>query len=137
MSGEGHNVLRINIGIENKEIKEFDSIGEDVYKIRIKIKDKNIFLGKDNYQHIYYGELIVGNPEKFRFKNKKIVLTKAHCFCYDKSYYEWISFRPKYFIDELQFVEENENIYYRGRLCVKDREGKKIQWASCNWDRTS
>lgn len=123
LKGEGSNNIRIKIEEENKELNDIE---EDIYKVIVKIKDKNIFFNNDNYDTIYEGNLIGGRPEKFRFKNKKLLLKKARCYHNDKSYTEWISFRPQYFIDNLEFVKEDENFYYRGRLCVIDQYGKKI-----------
>ena len=89
-------------------------------------RSKNIFSREGSYQPIFEGELIVGMFEKFRFKNKKIVLKRAYCHQHNCSNNKWFSFIPKYFIEELQFVQENENIYYSGRLCVIDKNGKTI-----------
>jgi len=119
----GNNGMRTKIGEENTEL---ENIGEDLYKIRVKIKDKNIFTREESYYLIYEGELIVGKPEKFRFKNKKILLKRAYCHQHKCSKNKWFSFIPKYFIEELQFVQENENIYYSGQLCVIDKNGKNI-----------
>lgn len=121
--GEGANIIKTKIGDKNKELS---NIGEDIYRIIVKIKDKNIFSVEENYQPVFEDNLIVGKPEKFRFKNKKVVLTRANCHYYNNTNNEWITFIPKYFIDGLQFVQEDENIYYRGRLCVTDQNGKTI-----------
>jgi hypothetical protein len=121
--GDGNNILRTKIGNENKEL---NNIGEDIYKITVKIKDKNIFSREESYQSIFEGKLLVGNPEQLRFKKKKILLKKAYCFLKEKSHNEWISFIPKYFIDKLEFVQEDENFYYRGRLCVIDHYDKTM-----------
>jgi len=94
---------------------EFDNFDENVYKIIVKISDKNIFSKEDKYSIIFEGDLIVGKPETFRFNNKKIILLSANC-CNKKSL--WIPFIPKYLVDELQFVQEGENCYYSGRLCI-------------------
>ncbi|MEI6297142.1 MAG: hypothetical protein WCO84_05915 [bacterium] len=123
VKGEGNNIIRTKIGKENIEL---NNIGEDIYRIIVKIKDKNIFSREDAYHPIFEGKLIVGKPEKFRFKNKKILLNKGNCFLNDKSYNEWIIFIPKYFVDNLEFVQEDENFYYRGRLCVVDQYGKTM-----------
>lgn len=109
---------REKVGTINTELEDFD---EDVYKIIIKVKNKNIFSKEEyNPNPIFEGVLIVGDPEKFRFKNKRIKLLSANC-SKDKS--SWISFAPQYFIDELQLVQEQENYYYTGRLCVIDQNG--------------
>jgi len=123
MKGEGNNIIRTKIGEENKELI---NIGEDIYRIVVKIKDKNIFSGEESYQPIFEGKLMVGKLEQFRFKNKKILLKKGNCHLNDKSYNEWITFIPKYFVDDLAFVQEDENIYYSGRLCVIDLYDKTI-----------
>lgn len=113
------NNFRSKINYKNSEIK---SLHDDICKIQVKIKDKNIFSKAENYQLIYEGELLIGTPEKLRFKNKKITLLSANCFDSKKS--EWIHFIPKYFIDKLKFVQEDENIYYTGQLCLIDKNGE-------------
>jgi hypothetical protein len=128
---------RKKVGTTNIDFENFD---EDVYKVIVKIKDKNIF-SKEEYSPnpIFEGDLIVGDPEKFRFKNKNIILLSANC-CKDK--YSWIPFIPKYFIDELQLVQEEENIYYSGRLCVIEQNGatrvlNTMENEKGNYDKTN
>jgi len=113
------NNFRSKINYKNCEIK---NLYDDICKIQVKIKDKNIFSKAENYQLIYEGELLIGIPEKLRFRNKKITLLSANCF--DSKNSEWIPFIPKYFIDKLKFVQEDENIYYTGHLCVIDKNGE-------------
>lgn len=113
------NNFRSKINYKNSEIK---NLNDDICKIQVKIKDKNIFSKAENYQLIYEAELLIGSPEKLRFKNKKIILLSANCFDTKKS--EWIPFVPKYFVDNLKFVQEDENIYYAGQLCVFDQSGE-------------
>jgi hypothetical protein len=110
------NNFRSKINYRSSEIK---NLNDDICKIQVKIKDKNIFSTTENYQLIYEGELLIGSPDKLRFKYKKITLLSANCFNSRKS--EWITFIPKYFIDKLKFVEEDENIYYTGQLCVIEK----------------
>jgi hypothetical protein len=112
------NNLRTKIGNKNSEI---ENLYDDVCEIQVKIKEKNIFLRKDSYSPIFEGKLLIGRVEKVRFKNKKIVLLSANCY---KSKQQWIDFKPKYFIDKLQFVQEEENIYYSGQLCVIKPNGE-------------
>ena len=114
-NGKNEKSGRKKVGSTNIEFGNFD---ENVYEIIVKIKDRNIFSKDEKYSTVFEGSLIVGKPEKFRFNNKKIIFTKINCFNN-----EWITVIPKYFIDELQFVEEEENSYYRGRLCVIDLNG--------------
>ncbi|MEA4937231.1 MAG: hypothetical protein VB102_11410 [Paludibacter sp.] len=99
----------------------FGNFEEDVYQIIVKIKDKNPFSNEEKYDTIFEGKLMVGKREQFRFKNKRIKLLSANCF---NNSFEWIPFIPKYFIDDLQYVEENGYVYYKGNLCVIDQNGK-------------
>lgn len=115
------NNFRLKIDYKNQEIR---NLHEDECKIQVKIKDKNIFSKAENYQLIFEGELLIGSPDKLRFKHKKIMLLSANCFDSKKS--EWIPFIPQYFIDKLKFVQEDENIYYVGQLCVINKNGEKI-----------
>ena len=113
------NNFRSKINYKNSEIK---NLHDDICKIQVKIQDKNIFSKAESYQLIYEGELLIGSSDKLRFKYKKIQLLSANCFDSKKS--EWIPFLPKYFIDKLKFVQEDENIYYTGQLCVIDKNGE-------------
>lgn len=113
------NNYRSKINFKNSEIK---NLQDDICKIQVKIQDKNIFSKAENYQLIYEGELLIGAPEKLRFKYKRITLSSANCFDSKKS--EWIPFIPNYFIDKIKFVHENEAIYYTGQLCVIDKNGE-------------
>lgn len=99
----------------------FDNFEEDVYEIIVKIKDKNLFSKEEKYDTVFEGNLIVGKREQFRFKNKIIKLLSANCF--NNKSVEWIPFIPKYFIDDLQYVEEDGYIYYKGNLCVIEQNG--------------
>ena len=112
------NNFRLKINYKNSEIK---NLNDDICKIQVKIKDKNIFSKTENYQLIYEGELHIGSSVKLRFKYKKIQLLSANCFDSKKS--EWIPFIPNYFIDKLQCIEDSETIYYTGRLHVIDQNG--------------
>jgi hypothetical protein len=109
------NNFRNKIANKNSEIA---NIYEDVCKIQVKIKDKNIFAKQESYTTIFEDKLIIGKKEQFRFHKKRIILSSANCF--NKN---MITFIPKYFIDDLQYVEEDENIYYKGKLCVIDTNG--------------
>ncbi len=113
------NNFRSKINYKNSEIKD---LHDDICKIQVKIKDKNIFSKAENYQLIYEGELLIGSPDKLRFKHKKIKLLSANCFDSEKS--EWIPFIPKYFIENLEFIKDSEIIYYTGRLCEIGHNGE-------------
>jgi hypothetical protein len=112
------NNLRTKITNINSEIK---NLNEDICKVQVKIKDQNIFLKTESYQLIYEGELLIGSPEKFKFKNKIISLISANCFNFKSS--EWIPINPKYFIRKLKLVQEYENTYYAGQLCMVNHDG--------------
>lgn len=114
------NDFRSKINLKNCEIK---NLHDDICKIQVRIQNKNIFSNTESYQLIYKGELLIGTPEKLRFKYKNITLLSANCF--ESKKYEWIPFIPKYFIDKLKFVQEDENNYYTGQLCVIDNNGER------------
>lgn len=120
----GRNVFRNRIENKNKEI--LSSIKEDIYRVAVKIKDKNIFSRDEKWDTIFEDTLMVGKPEKFRFKNKKIHLLSANCF--NNNSFEWFQFIPRYFIDNITYVQEDENDYYSGNLFVIDKndEIKKL-----------
>ena len=101
---------------------EINNLHEDICKVKIKIKDKNIFSKTETYYLIFEGKLLIGSFDKLRFKYKYIKLLSANCFGSKRS--EWIHFVPKYLIDNIIFVQEDENIYYSGRLCEIDQNGE-------------
>lgn len=113
------NNFRSKINYKNSEIK---NLHDDKCKIQVKIQDKNIFSKAENYQLIYEGELLIGLPDKLRFKDKKIILLSANCFNSEK--FNWIPFIPNYVIDKLKIVQEENNIYYTGQLCVISEKGE-------------
>jgi len=113
------NNFRTRISCENSEII---NLQEDICKVQVKIKDRNIFSKTESYQQIFEGALLIGSTEKLRFKNKRIILLSAKCF--DSQKFEWVYFLPKYFIDKLKYVQEDENIYYSGQLCVIEQNGE-------------
>jgi hypothetical protein len=122
VKGEGNNNIRTKIGKKNVE---FSNIGEDVYKVKVKIKDKNIFSRGADYQPIYEGELIVGKPEKFRFKNKMLCIKEISASFSDGVNCNWRRPSSTYVIRDLQYLEESSqgqtNGFYIGRLgVVKD-----------------
>ena len=112
INGE-NNSLRTKIG---GEYKELFNIEEDIYKVIVKIKDKNIFSSDEKYNNIFEGKLIVGNPEKFRFRNKILIIESVKCFNN-----KWFNLNFKYFVRELTFIEEDDKIYYCGILGVIDQ----------------
>lgn len=125
------------VGSTNIELSGFD---EDVYKVIVKIKDKHIFSEKEKYDVIFEGELLVGSPEKLQSKNERIKLLSANCL--DGKSLEWIQFTLKYFIDKLEFIQDGENVYYKGRLYVIDQNGKTrvlntMENEKGNYDKTN
>lgn len=122
VKGEGNNNIRTKIGKKNVE---FNNIGEDIYKVKVKIKDKNIFSREENYQLIFEGELIVGKPEKFRFKNKMLCIKEISASFSDGVNCNWRRPSSTYVIRDLQYMEESyqgqTNGFYIGKLgFVKD-----------------
>lgn len=118
-NGKNEKSGRKKVGSTNVVFGNFE---ENVYEIIVKIKDKNPFFNEEKYNTIFEDKLIVGKREQFRFKNKRIKLLSANCFS-NKSI-EWIPFIPKYFIDDLQYIEEEGYIYYKGNLCVIEQNGE-------------
>lgn len=122
VKGEGNNNIRTEIGVEKKE---FNNFGEDIYRIRVKIKNQNIFLGQESYQPIFEGNLLVGKPEKFRFKNKILFIKEVSAAFSDGENNNWIRPYTAYIIRDLQYIEESDQgqtfSFYIGKLgFVKD-----------------
>lgn len=61
LKGEGSNNIRTKIGEKNTELH---NIGEDIYKVIVKIKEKNIFSKEDKYKTIYEDKLLVGKEKR-------------------------------------------------------------------------
>ena len=122
-NNEGNRKIRIKLGVNNVEFQNFTN---GIYQIKVKIKDKNSLSKHDIYHSIpiFESELLVGKLKngEFRLKDKRIVLTSVIGFNAGCE----ILLKPKYFIDKLQFVQEEKKNYYSGRLCVIDLNGKII-----------
>lgn len=118
-NGKDKKSIRKKVGSTNIEFGNFE---EDIYEIIVKIKDKNPLFYEEKYNTIFEGKLIVGKKEQFRFKNKRIKLLRANCF--NNKPFEWIRFTPRYFIEDLQYVEEEGSVFYKGNLCVMDQNGE-------------
>jgi hypothetical protein len=119
-NGKKEKSVRKKVGSTNVVLDNFE---EDVYEIIVKIKDKNPFFNAEKFDTIFEGKFIAGKKEQFRFKNKKIKLISANCF--NNKPFEWIRFIPEYFIEDLQYVEESGNIYYKGNLYIIEQNGEK------------
>jgi hypothetical protein len=113
----GKNIFRKQIAGKNKEI--LNSIIEDIYRVTVKIKDKNIFSKDEKWDTIFEGSLIIGNLEKFRFKNKCLKIESvSSSFVHEIN--NWITPRKRYVIYNLKFIEEIDegeiHEYYEGYL---------------------
>ncbi|MDR0970388.1 MAG: hypothetical protein LBM67_07625 [Lentimicrobiaceae bacterium] len=123
------NNLRTPIKNANQEIK---NLYEDICKVQVKIKDKNIFAEQKTWNLIYEeDEFIIGRKEQFRFKDK--------CICIDYissslvSEDNWIKPCEKYAIYNLKFVEEIDEgtkyEYYEGSFgCINDNKITEIHF---------
>jgi len=122
-------LIRRKLG-RDEQVKEFDAIKEDIYKIIVKIKVKNIFITENNYEPIFEDNLMIGKAEKFRFRNKKIRITKVSTDISSRDINNWIRPNARYFIRDIQYedaLSQNENFSrYVGRLSVMDEEDNII-----------
>ena len=121
---------RKKVGIINIEFKNFD---DDIYKIIVKIKDKNIFSNEEKYDTIFEGNLIVGDPEKFRFKNKRLCIKEVSVAFSEKENSNWIRPYSTYIIQDLQYLEETYQgqtfVYYIGKLgFLKDNKTTNLNY---------
>lgn len=126
----GKNIFRDKIDCKNKEI--LSNIKEDIYKVTVKIKNKNIFAKEEKWDSIYEGRLMVGKPEKFRFKNKYIRIERINtAFSMDING-SWITPSKNYVIRDLEYLEvqEGEQIYdyYLGKLKIAGEDGQYLDY---------
>lgn len=124
VKGEGNNCIRTKIGEENKVL---NNIGEDIYRIIVKIKDKNIFSREESYQPIFEGNLIVGKQEKFRFKRKMLRIKEVSAAFSDTDKCTWKRPNATYILRDLEYIEESYQGqtygYYMGNLgFIKDEK---------------
>jgi hypothetical protein len=126
----GKNVFRNRIDGKNKEI--LNNIKEDIYKIIVKIKDKNIFLKDEKWDTVFEGNLIIGKPEKFRFKKKYICIESINTAFSADIDNNWITPRKNYIIRDLEYLEiqDGEQIieYYVGRLKIARQDNSFIDY---------
>ena len=105
--------------IMGKDNCEIDNINEGVYKVIVKLKDKNIFL-KDTYNVIYESHLIVGDSKKFMFDNKILLINKISTDFNTLRRIRWFMPKVKYALYNLEYMEEMDNgkiyKYYKGYL---------------------
>lgn len=117
LKGGGNNCIRTKIGNENCKIA---NVKEDIYKITVKIKDKNIFSKEECYNTILEENLIVGKSEKFRFNGKMIRIKEVSSSLSNAVYTSWKQLNATYIIHNLEYVEvssqEQTNGYYIGNL---------------------
>ena len=128
--GEKNRLFLVEIGnniVETNGLDRvlFDNLREDKYRAIVKAKNKNIF-AKETHLVLYEGDLIVGYPEQFRFKNKYIrIISISPSFRTETSTWELLN--KNYLITNLVYFqkEEEEGVchYYLGKLMV-ERGGK-------------
>lgn len=123
------------VGSSNIELRNFD---EDIYEITVKIKDKNIFFKEERYNTIFEGKLLVGLPEKLRFKGKVLYIDKVSAAFSDTDVRTWIQPYSKYLLKDLEYLEDS---YYQGNLGVirddkimylNSLENEKGEWDKIN-----
>jgi hypothetical protein len=110
---------------------EIQNLYEDVCKIQIKIKNKNIFSKQESYTTIFEDKLIIGNPKQFRYKNKYLKIEYVRSSFSNNS--NWITLSQTYVIYNLKFIEEIDgdktHEYYEGALgIVKNNTITKIEF---------
>jgi hypothetical protein len=111
-----------DLTFRDDEIKVLD---EGIYKVKIVSQEKGLF--KKENQCFYDGEIVVGSKEKFRFENKRIKIISASVeLSADESCTDyWKPFRFGYYIDKVEFVEQDRQKFYLGRLYTFDKFGGK------------
>lgn len=124
------NLFRNKIDCKNKEI--LSSIKEDIYKVIVKVKDKNIFAKEEKWDSVFEGRLMVGKPEKFRFKNKYIIIERINT-AFSKDINEsWITPSKNYVIRDLEYLEVQEGEqtydYYLGKLKIAGEDGQYLDY---------
>ena len=110
-----------SIGTHGFDCVLFDGLKEDEYKVVVKAKNKNIF-AKETHVVLFEGDLVVGFPEQFRFKNKNIrIVSVSPSFRSETS--SWEMLNKNYMITNLEYFnkidEEGICHYYLGRLMVE------------------
>lgn len=124
------NNYRSKITYKNCEI---NNLNEDICKVKVKIKDKNIFSRGETYQSLYEGELIIGNPKKFIFKNKILYINEISTEFSITDDRNWEQLSQIYIILDLKYIEESFQgsiyEYYVGNLgVIKDQKIKYLNY---------
>lgn len=126
----GKDVFRNRIDSKNKEI--LSDIQDNIYKITVKLKEKNIFSKDEKWDTIYEGSLTIGKLEKFRFNKKYICIESVNTAFSADIEKNWIKTRKNYIIRDLEYLEiqDGERIigYYIGRLKIARQDNSFIDY---------
>jgi hypothetical protein len=111
------------LSINKNEIIE---LNDGIYKYKISYKDSNIFKNFEITFPKY--EIIIGRKEKYIYTNKYIKLTSASLAFInsDNNISFWNEFIPEYYIDKIEYIENNDDEYYLGYLYTIRKDGLKI-----------
>lgn len=129
-NGKNEKSGRKKVGSTNIEFGNFE---EGAYEIIVKIKDKNIFSREESYQTIFEGNLMVGKPEKYRFKNKILHIKEVSTAFSDMGSSIWNQLSQTYILLDLEYIEESFQgrtyEYYIGNLgVIKDQKIKNLNY---------
>ncbi|GAB6395606.1 MAG: hypothetical protein MdMp024_1918 [Bacteroidales bacterium] len=126
----GKNIFRKQIDGKNKEILNY--IKENIYRVTVKIKNKNIFSKDEKWDTVFEGSLMTCKPEKFRFKNKYIHIEKIYTGYSGEANGNLITPSKIYIIRDLEYFEiqkgEQTYEYYLGKLKIVGQENSYIDY---------
>ncbi|MCL2325044.1 MAG: hypothetical protein FWC40_00865 [Proteobacteria bacterium] len=134
--GDENRQFSVNFSATDKKIiikdrltsddSDIEDISDGVYAFNVSSKGSGLFTTKSKV--FYKGEIIVGQKEKFLFANKciKLVYVSGELTQKERSKDYWKQFKFEYFIDNIQFVENDDDKHYIGKLYCLDKYGEKI-----------
>ena len=106
--------------------EEITELEEGRYSLKIFSESNSLFV-KEN-QLLYEGDIIIGNPKKFKYLNKKLVIKEVEIF---KNFGEFGESKKLnnycYYVDRLELIEDEYDIYYSATLnIIKNNQTKAL-----------
>lgn len=121
---DGKHKYKISQLTTDDQIIDIEQIVEEIYQAKITAINRTIF--EEKKRLLWKQEITIGNKEKFKFKNKEIVLKSVYCGYETNDKRMWfLPLIPQYFIENLVYYEYKNKECFLGSLGVVLKDGKR------------